>query len=43
VLELRTDNPDSIPAALRALDGAVRIAEVAPDPRPLVIDGIVGV
>jgi thymidine phosphorylase len=42
VLELRTDNPAAIPAALGALDGAVRIAEVAPDPRPLVIEGIVG-
>ncbi len=42
VLELRTDNPASIPAALTALDGAVRIADVAPNPRPLVIEGIVG-
>jgi thymidine phosphorylase len=42
VLELRTDNPATIPAALAALDGVVRIADVAPDPRPLVIEGIVG-
>jgi thymidine phosphorylase len=40
VLELRTDDPATIPAALRVLGGAVRISPVAPDPRPLVIDTV---
>ena len=40
VLELRTDEPERIPAALRALDGAVVITNSPPVPRPLVIDRI---
>ncbi|HEX2418503.1 MAG TPA: thymidine phosphorylase [Micromonosporaceae bacterium] len=40
VLELRTDDPATIPSALRALDGAVEIGDTAPDPRPLVIDSV---
>jgi len=40
VLELRTDDPATIPSALRALDGAVEIGDAAPDPRPLVIDSV---
>ncbi|HEX6075754.1 MAG TPA: thymidine phosphorylase [Micromonosporaceae bacterium] len=40
VLELRTDDPATIPAALRALDGAVEITDAAPEPRSLVIDRV---
>jgi thymidine phosphorylase len=37
LLELRTDTPDAIPAALEALEGAYAVGD-APDSRPLVID-----
>jgi thymidine phosphorylase len=38
--ELRTDEPGRIPAALAAADGAVVIADAAPEPRPLVLERI---
>jgi thymidine phosphorylase len=38
--ELRTDDGSRIPAALAAAGGAVRIADAAPEPVPLVIDRI---
>ncbi|MGH3734918.1 MAG: thymidine phosphorylase [Micromonosporaceae bacterium] len=40
ILELRTDDPTRIPAALDALTAAIGIAPVAPPPRPLLIDRI---
>ncbi|HEU5473892.1 MAG TPA: thymidine phosphorylase [Actinophytocola sp.] len=36
LLELHTDTPDAVPAALAALAGAVTVADAAPDPVPLV-------
>jgi thymidine phosphorylase len=38
LLELRTDDPDAVPAALAALDGGIEIAESAPARGPLVLD-----
>ncbi len=38
LLELRTNNADTIPAAMEALDGAWTIADSAPEPRELVLD-----
>jgi thymidine phosphorylase len=40
LLELRTDEADRIPAALATASGAVRIAQSAPAPAPLLIDRI---
>jgi thymidine phosphorylase len=40
LLELRTDEPGRIPAALTTAAGAVRIAPDAPTPAPLLIDRI---
>jgi thymidine phosphorylase len=40
LLELHTDDPGRIPGALAALEGAVTIADGAPDPAPLVLDRI---
>jgi thymidine phosphorylase len=40
VLELHTDTPESIPAALEALDSALVIADEAPPASPLVIEAI---
>ncbi|MFE2756788.1 thymidine phosphorylase [Actinosynnema sp. NPDC059335] len=42
LLELRTDTPDTIPAALASLSGSYEIADTPPQPRPLVIDTIRG-
>jgi thymidine phosphorylase len=38
LLELRTDTPDAVPAALAALDGGYQIGDAAPPCTPLVID-----
>jgi thymidine phosphorylase len=38
--ELRTDDPGRIPAALEAADGAVVVADAAPERRPLVLERI---
>jgi len=38
LLELRTDTPDAVPAALAALDGGWRIGDDAPPAPPLIID-----
>jgi thymidine phosphorylase len=38
--ELRTDDASRIPAALAAADGAVVVADAAPEPRPLVLERI---
>jgi len=38
LLELRTDTPDAVPAALAALDGGWRIGDGVPPTQPLVID-----
>ncbi|MGB3354267.1 MAG: thymidine phosphorylase, partial [Mycobacterium sp.] len=37
---LYTDTPKRLPAALAELDGAWSVGDVAPDPRPLIIDRI---
>ncbi|GLZ39250.1 thymidine phosphorylase [Actinokineospora sp. NBRC 105648] len=42
ILELHTDTPEAIPAALSALDGAYAIGDSAPERRPLVLDTIRG-
>ncbi|MEU7530774.1 thymidine phosphorylase [Saccharothrix sp. NPDC042600] len=42
LLELRTDTPDAVPAALASLEGGWSIGESAPAGRPLVIDTIRG-
>lgn len=42
VLELHTDTPDAVPAALAALDGAFEIADTAPARRPLVLETLRG-
>jgi thymidine phosphorylase len=38
LLELRTDDPDTVPTALVALDGAIEIADAAPPRSPLILD-----
>jgi thymidine phosphorylase len=38
LLELRTDTPDAVPAALAALDGAFHIGDATPAPTPRVLD-----
>jgi thymidine phosphorylase len=38
LLELRTDDPGLVPAALAALEGAWALAESAPPAAPLVLD-----
>jgi len=38
LLELRTDTPDAVPAALAALDGGIEVAESAPPRGPLILD-----
>jgi thymidine phosphorylase len=40
LLELRTDTPEALPAALTALETAYTIADTAPPPRPLVLETI---
>ena len=40
LLELRTDDRSTIPAARAAADGAVAIADAAPDATPLLLDRI---
>ena len=40
LLELRTDTPDAVPAALAAVSGGIEIAESAPPRAPLVLDTI---
>ena len=42
LLELRTDTPDRVPAALAALADAVTVADTAPEPTPLVLDVLRG-
>lgn len=41
ILELHVDDPDRVPRAMEALDGAIVIADEAPPVRPLVLDRIV--
>ncbi len=41
LFDARTDDPGRIPAALAAADGAVVVADTAPEPRPLVLERIV--
>nr|WP_113698093.1 thymidine phosphorylase [Amycolatopsis albispora] len=38
LLELHTDTPEAVPAALRTLDGAYTISDTAPSPAPVVLD-----
>jgi thymidine phosphorylase len=40
LFELRTDDGSRIPMALAAADGAVTVADVAPEPEPLLLDRI---
>jgi thymidine phosphorylase len=40
LLELRTDDGSTIPAARAAVDGAVVVADTAPEPAPLLLDRI---
>ncbi|RSM39805.1 thymidine phosphorylase [Amycolatopsis balhimycina DSM 5908] len=40
LLELHTDTPDAIPAALEALEGGFTIADSAPAPGPIVVETI---
>jgi len=40
LLELRTDTPDAVPAALAALEGAYAVADSAPPTNPLIIDAL---
>jgi thymidine phosphorylase len=40
LFELRTDEASRIPAALAAADGAVAVADAAPEPVPLLIDRV---
>ncbi|WP_436492238.1 thymidine phosphorylase [Actinokineospora sp. HUAS TT18] len=40
LLELRTDTPDAVPAALAALEGAYAVADSAPASIPLIIDAL---
>ncbi|MCO1582157.1 thymidine phosphorylase [Crossiella sp. SN42] len=42
LLELHTNTEDAIPAALAALDGGYRIAESAPETKPLLLDTLRG-
>ncbi|MGQ0838339.1 thymidine phosphorylase [Actinokineospora sp.] len=42
LLELRTDTPAAVPAALAALDGGYAIADTAPERAPLVLETIRG-
>ncbi|SDY69203.1 thymidine phosphorylase [Amycolatopsis xylanica] len=42
VLELHTDTPEAVPAALAALDGAFTIADEAPEATPLVLETLRG-
>ncbi len=42
LLELHTDTPEAVPAALSALDGAYTVAETALPPTPLVIETLRG-
>jgi thymidine phosphorylase len=42
LLELHTDTPEAVPAALAALDGAYTVAETALPPTPLVIETLRG-
>jgi thymidine phosphorylase len=40
VLELHVDDPDRLPGALDALDGAIVIGPEPPEPAPLILDRI---
>jgi thymidine phosphorylase len=40
LLELHTDTPDAVPAALAALEGGFTIADSAPAPGPIVVETI---
>ncbi|QKV76352.1 thymidine phosphorylase [Amycolatopsis sp. Hca4] len=40
LLELHTDTPDAVPAALAALEGGFSIADSAPEPGPIVVETI---
>ncbi|MET8854045.1 thymidine phosphorylase [Amycolatopsis sp. NPDC004625] len=40
LLELHTDTPDAVPAALAALEGGFSIAASAPEPGPIVVETI---
>ncbi len=40
LLELHTDTPDAVPAALAALEGGFTIASSAPEPGPIVVETI---
>ncbi|WP_206787913.1 thymidine phosphorylase [Amycolatopsis sp. MtRt-6] len=40
LLELHTDTPDAVPAALAALEGGFTIADSAPEPGPIVVETI---
>ncbi len=40
VVVLHVDDPDRLPAALAALEGAIEVAPEPPDPRPLVVERI---
>jgi thymidine phosphorylase len=42
LLELHTDTPDAVPAALAALEGGFSIADSAPEPGPIVVETIRG-
>jgi thymidine phosphorylase len=42
LFELRTDTPEAVAGALAALEGAVDIADSAPEPAPLVIETLRG-
>jgi thymidine phosphorylase len=42
LLELHTDTPDTIPAALNTLTNAYRVGETPPPPTPLILDTIRG-
>ncbi|WIX87646.1 thymidine phosphorylase [Amycolatopsis sp. DG1A-15b] len=42
LLELHTDTPSAVPAALSALDGGFTIASSAPEPGPIVVETIRG-
>jgi thymidine phosphorylase len=42
LLELHTDTPDAVPAALSALEGGFTIASSAPEPGPIVVETIRG-
>ncbi len=42
LLELHTDTPDAVPAALSALEGGFTVASSAPEPGPIVVETIRG-